>query len=147
MPTVLVQGRIAAPKADLMRTYAPEGWDVTVWDPASDPVEAFETLCVGADVIVGGAIPIKWPAVPNLKLFQIPWAGYDFTSPAQMPGGLLVANTFEHETAIAEFVLAGMLEWRVGLRALDAEFRASGWGGHATGLAPSHGELRGSTLG
>jgi phosphoglycerate dehydrogenase-like enzyme len=147
MPTVLVQGRIAAAKADLMRTYAPEGWNVTVWNPDADPVEAFEPLCVAADVIVGGAIPTAWPSVPNLKLFQIPWAGYDFTSPGQMPSGVPVANTFEHESAIAEYVLAGMLEWRVGLRALDAEFRASGWGGHATGLAPAHGELRGSTLG
>lgn len=147
MPTVLVQGRISAPKADLMRAYAADGWDVAVWDPDRDPVAAFEPLCVAADVIVGGAIPIDWPAVPKLKLFQIPWTGYDFTSPAQMPAGVPVANTFEHESAIAEYVLAGMLEWRIGLRALDAEFRNSGWGGHATGVAPGHGELRGGTLG
>lgn len=147
MPTVLVQGRIAAPKADLMRRYAPEGWKVRVWNPDTDEVAVFAPLAQEADVIVGGAIPVPWPATPKLRLFQIPWAGYDFTSPERMPAGVPVANTFEHETAIAEYVLAGMLEWVIGLRRLDEEFRSSGWGGHATGRAPSHGELRGRTLG
>lgn len=147
MPTALVQGRIAAPKADLMRKFAPEGWDVTVWSPDEDDVAAFAPLAAEADVIVGGAIPVDWPETPRLKLFQIPWTGYDFTAPEKMPKGVPVANTFEHETAIAEYVLAGMLEWRIGLRKLDAEFRASGWNGHASGQAPAHGELLGSTLG
>lgn len=147
MPKVLVQGRIAAPKADLMRRFAPEGWEVLVWDPEADEVAAFEALAVEADVIVGGSIPIPWPSVPKLKLFQIPWTGYDFTSPERMPSGVPVANTFEHETAIAEYVLAGMLEWQIGLRHLDATFRSSGWASQPPGSAPSHGELRGRTLG
>ena len=147
MPTVLIQGRIAAPKADLMRRYAPEGWEVAVWDPATDPVEAFEPLAKQADVIVGGGIPTPWPEVPNLKLFQIPWTGFDFTAPEKMPPGVPVANTYEHETTIAEFILAGMLEWKVGLRKLDADFRAGGWEGLAPGVSPVHGEVRGATLG
>jgi phosphoglycerate dehydrogenase-like enzyme len=147
MPTVLIQGRIAAPKADLLRRYAPAGWTVSVWDPAQHAVEDFPALAEAADVIVGGGIPTDWPKVLNLKLFQIPWAGYDFTSPAQMPKGVPVANTFEHETAIAEYVLAGMLEWQIGLRKMDAEFRAEGWGKTPHALAPTHGELKGCTLG
>ena len=133
MPTVLVQGRIAAPRAHLMRRHAPDGWDVTVWDPETDDVAGFEPLAVEADVIVGGAIPIPWPEVPRLKLFQIPWTGYDFTAPQKMPRGVPVANTFEHESSIAEYVLLGMLEWQIGLRRMDADFRRGGWCGHPTG--------------
>lgn len=147
MPTVLVQGRIAAPKAPLMRQYAPDDWTVTVWDPDKDDGSAFEPLLLEADVVVGGAIPIPWPPVPKLKLFQIPWTGYDFTAPEKMPAGIPVANTFEHETSIAEYVLLGMLEWQIGLRHMDAEFRSHGWGGFATGRAPTHGEVRGQTVG
>ena len=147
MPTVLVQGRIAAPHAHRLRAFAPEGWEVTVWDPSSDPVEAFEPLALAADVIVGGGIPIPWPEVPNLKLFQIPWTGFDFTAPEKMPTGVPVANTYEHETTIAEFIMAGILEMRVGLRKLDGDFRAGGWEGLAPGVSPLHGEVRGATLG
>lgn len=147
MPTVLVQGRIAAPRADLMRRFAPEGWQVTAWHPDRDDVAGFARLAGEADVIVGGAIPGEWPAVPRLKLFQIPWAGYEFTSPAAMPAGVPVANTYEHETTIAEYVLVGMLEWQIGLRRMDAAFRAGGWNGALPGNAPTHRELRGTTLG
>ncbi|MEM7545411.1 MAG: 2-hydroxyacid dehydrogenase [Pseudomonadota bacterium] len=147
MPTVLVQGRIAAPKVDLMRRFAPDGWTVDLWDPGADPVEAFAPLAANADVIVGGAIPTDWPETPDLKLFQIPWTGYDFTAPEKMPKGVPVANTFEHETAIAEYVLAGMLEWQIGLSRLDRSFRENGWGGEGPGNAATHGELMGRTLG
>ena len=49
MPTVLVQGRIAAPKADLMRRHAPKGWQVTVWNPETDRVADFESLAIERD--------------------------------------------------------------------------------------------------
>jgi phosphoglycerate dehydrogenase-like enzyme len=147
MPIVLVQGRIAAPRAHLMRQHAPHGWSVTVWNPDTDSVDDFAALAVAADVIVGGAPPVPWPQVPNLKLFQIPWTGYDFTAPHKIPSGVPVANTFEHESAIAEYAMLGILEWQIGLRHMDATFRSKGWDGHAAGRGPSHGEIRGRTLG
>ncbi|MEM1314528.1 MAG: 2-hydroxyacid dehydrogenase [Pseudomonadota bacterium] len=146
MPTVLVQGRIAAPKADLLRADLPDDWRVEVWAPGDDAA-ALAEMTRAADVVVGGALAIDWPEVPNLKLFQIPWTGHDFTAPEKMPKGVPVANTFEHETAIAEYVLAAMLEWVIGLRKLDAEFREKGWGGGGVGGAAPHGELLGKTLG
>ena len=147
MPTILVQGAIAAARVDLMRKHAPDGWTVDLWDPATDPIETFSGKARQADVIVGGGIPVPWLDVPNLKLFQIPWTGFDFTAPEKIPTGVPVANTFEHETAIAEYILLGMLEWEIGLRHLDASFRAEGWGGYGPGIAPIHGEIRGKTLG
>ena len=147
MPTVLVQGRIAAAKVDLMRRFAPNEWEVTLWDPRQHAASAFPDLAASADVIVGGAIPTDWPPVPKLKLFQIPWTGFEFTSPERMPAGVPVANTYEHETSIAEYVLLGMLEWQIGLRHMDREFRARGWAGRMPGDAPTHREIRGLTLG
>lgn len=147
MPTVLVQGAIAARHADLMRRFAPAGWEVLVWDPAADEVDDFLPRAERADVIVGGAIPIPWPKLPRLKLFQIPWTGYDFTSPERMPAGLPVANTFEHESTIAEYVLLGMLESQIKLREMDATFRAHGWNNLSSGQGPLHREVLGRTLG
>ena len=147
MPTVLVQGAIAASRADLMQKHAPDGWQVLVWDPAIHAADDFAALAQQADVVVGGGIPVPWPDVPNLKLFQIPWTGYDFTAPEKMPRGVPVANTFEHETAIAEYVLLGMLEWQIGLRRMDRDFREKGWDGYGPGRAPIHGEILGKTLG
>ena len=147
MPTVLVQGAIAVARIDLMRKHVPAGWIVDLWDPAVDAVEDFTAKAQKADVIVGGGIPTEWPEVPNLKLFQIPWTGFDFTAPEKIPSGVPVANTFEHESCIAEYVLLGMLEWEIGLRHLDSEVRANGWGGYGPGIAPTHGEVRGKTLG
>lgn len=147
MPTVLVQGAIAASRADLMRRHAPDGWEVLVWDPKTDAPEAFPALATRADVIVGGGIPTPWPDCPDLKLFQIPWTGFDFTAPHKIPAGVPVANTFEHETAIAEYVLLAMLEWQIGLRHMDAEIRAHGWNNYGPGVAPTHGEVMGRTLG
>ena len=43
--------------------------------------------------------------------------------------------------------MAGILEMRVGLRKLDADFRAGGWEGLAPGVSPIHREVRGATLG
>ncbi|MGD1923260.1 MAG: 2-hydroxyacid dehydrogenase [Paracoccaceae bacterium] len=147
MPTVLVQGVIAAPKAPMLAELLGKDWTVSTWHPDHDPVEAFAPLATSADVIVGGGIPVDWPAVPDLKLYQIPWTGFDFTAPEKMPAGTPVANTFEHETCIAEFVLLSMLEWELGLPQLDRGFRENGWGGYGPGFAPSHGEVKGKTLG
>jgi phosphoglycerate dehydrogenase-like enzyme len=40
-----------------------------------------------------------------------------------------------------------MLEWKIGLRHMDARFRARGWDGRQVASGPTHGEVRGATLG
>jgi phosphoglycerate dehydrogenase-like enzyme len=148
MPTALVQGRIAAPYAPLLVDNLGPDWEVLVWDPRTDDAADFPALAARADAVVGGGIPLDaWPPAPKLKVFQIPWTGYDFTSPERMPKGLPVCNTFEHETSIAEYVLAGMLEWTVGISRMDRAFREHGWGGKTPGGGREHGELRGGRLG
>ena len=55
-----------------------------------------------------------------------------------MPEGIPVCNTFEHESTIAEFILAAMLESRIGLKQIDARFRKEGWGGRPLGASLYH---------
>ncbi len=148
MAHVLLQGRIAAEQESYFRACADEGWQVSVWQPTRHSAEEFVAMAATADVIVGGNIPLEqWPAAPQLKLFQIPWTGYNFTTPAHMPAGVPVANCFEHETGIAEYVMLAMLEWQIGLRKMDQRFRQSGWDGLYPGGGTFHQEVRGSTLG
>jgi len=145
---ILLQGRIAVDHLSLLTTLADNEWTLTTWDPAADALADFTELAKSADIIAGGNIPLDtWPAVPNLKLFQIPWAGYNFTSPAQMPAGIPVANCYEHETAIAEYVLLAMLEWQIRLGDMDSRFRREGWGGRLPAGGIFHGEVRGQTVG
>ena len=148
MPKVVVQGRIAVPHAPMLESKLGPNWTVQTWDPATDSEGNFATIVKDALVIIGGAIPLAtWPAVPSLKLFQIPWTGHEFCQPETMPAGIPVANCFEHETAIAEYVMLGMLEWQIGLRTMDRRFREKGWDGHGPGMARFHGEVRGRTIG
>ena len=147
MPTILIQGTIAMSRAHMLPRYAGPDWDILHWDPAAQAPEEFPALAERADVIIGGSIPTEWPHCPNLKLYQIPWTGFDFTSPEKMPNGVPVANTYEHESCMAEFAMLAMLEWQIGLRHLDSEVRQHGWNGHGPGVAPVHGEIKGKTLG
>ena len=83
----------------------------------------------------------------NLKLYQVPFTGYEFILPEDLPRGCTLCNAYGHEVAIAEFVLAGMLEWEIRLSRYDREFRDRGWQDRKPGIGPSHGELSGKTLG
>jgi phosphoglycerate dehydrogenase-like enzyme len=148
MKSVLMQGRLAVPRAAMLRARVGENWRITTWSPEENSADDFAGLAAQADVIIGGAIPLDpWPEVPRLKLFQIPWTGHEWTGPARMPKGVPVCNVFEHETSIAEYVLLAMLEWKIGLRRMDAAFRAEGWGGRDVATGPLHGEVRGATVG
>ena len=123
MPTALIQGRIAVQFKHLLRKELDDSWNIHVWDPAINNPEEFVAMAFEADAIIGGKIPAdSWPQIPNLKLFQIPWTGYDFCSPESMPQGVPVCNCYEHERPIAEFVLCAMLESKIGLRKMDQNF-------------------------
>jgi len=131
MTHVLLQGRIAAEQEQYFRSCADDDWQISVWEPARHGVEEFAPMASTADVIVGGNIPLQqWPSVPRLKLAGVP-----------------VANCFEHETGIAEYVMLALLEWQIGLRKMDQRFRKSGWDGLYPGGGTFHHEVKGATLG
>ena len=121
-------------------------WTIRTWNE-DEPFADFAKLVAAADAIVAGRIPGEWPPVPNLRLYQLPFTGHHWIGPRDVPRGCLVCNTFEHEIAIAEYVLGAMLEREIGIGAADRRFRSRGWAdGGVTGGA-DHGELYGKTIG
>ncbi len=145
--TVLVAGELYADYADTVVGLLQTDWTVLRWHPKDEPIDAFREKLQRADVIVAGPLGTELPPTRRLKLFQIPFTGHDWITPAEVPRGCLVCNDFEHEAAIAEFVLLGMLEWEIGLSKVWARFRDHGWEGRTAGSGPTHGELFGKTVG
>ena len=144
--TLLLGGRMATTRADQLKALLTTEFNVVTWTEG-EPFEDFVTLAPTADAFVGGRIKGNWPAIPNLKLYQIPFTGYDWIGPAQVPAGCQVCNTFEHEGTIAEYVFCAMLEWEFGITKSDQLFREVGWKGRVPGTGPTHGELYGKTIG
>ena len=89
-------------------------WDVQIMSVRDDP-DVFNEMVKNMDAIVGGPIPNGVPTTTKLKLYQVPFTGFDWITPTELPVGAILCNTHEHETTIAEHLMAGMLEWQTGL--------------------------------
>ena len=60
-------------------------------------------------------------------LYQYDFTGYVESDLAKIPPTITVANTPQSSVPIAEYVIAGILEWVTGLRQMDAEMRSCTW--------------------
>lgn len=143
---LVLASRIYAEKAELLKQYLTTDWQVLTSDPNADP-DGFQEVAADADAIVAGHIACDLPQTSTLKLYQVPFTGYDFLSPEILPVGCKAANTYEHETAIAEYILLAMLEWQIGLRKIDREFREKSFQGRGPAQSEVHGEVRDRTVG
>jgi phosphoglycerate dehydrogenase-like enzyme len=90
-------------------------------------------------------------AAPQAQLFQprllhLPGAGDDAVDKSCLPPGSVICNVFEHETPLAEYVLAAMLEHAMGYGRLRQQFRADRWQ-ETYAARGTHAELYGKTLG
>ena len=146
IPTVFLAGRMSVPWMEWIQDRLTTDWNIVTWSE-DEAFERFVELAPGADAIVGGRITGDWPAVPNLKLYQIPFTGFDWLNPKDVPKGCTVCNAFEHEIAIAEYVMAALLDWEIGLSESSRRFRTIGWEGRTPGIGSNHGEVYGKTLG
>jgi len=80
------------------------------------------------------------------RLLHLPGAGDDAVDKGCLPPGCVVCNVYEHETPLAEYVLATMLEHAIGYGRLRGQFNPDRW--QETYAARStHAELYGKTLG
>ncbi|MEC9347331.1 MAG: 2-hydroxyacid dehydrogenase [Pseudomonadota bacterium] len=145
-PMVLLAGHVSRGREGLLKQWLTTGWRIESCDPARD-MAAFERLAPEATAIVGGPLRRPWPALPKLKLYQIPYTGHDFIAPDHLPVTAVLCNTYEHETAIAEYILLAMLEWQIRLARIDADFRVNGWSSRSPAEGPVHGEVLGKTVG
>lgn len=144
--TLLLAGNNSIAQADRIAAGLDDSWTILQWHPDKDDPAKLMELLPKADALVGGDVLGGWPEGLGLGLYQIPYTGCDWASAERLPAGCRFCNTFEHETAIAEYVLLNLLEWEFASAAADRAFREQGW---AVGW-PSHdghGELRGKTVG
>ncbi|MET8980028.1 2-hydroxyacid dehydrogenase [Streptomyces sp. NPDC004539] len=92
-----------------------------------EPEETADAL-TDADVLVSGTCPAALArAGSKLRLVHAAGAGTDGIDVTALPPGTLVANTFHHEDAIAEYVVAATILLRRGLIRQDAALRRGEW--------------------
>ena len=146
MTNVVLLGRMAAGFAPRLAQRIRHPHSLT---PIADVsrIDEFAPQMSAAHVLVG------WPLTdaliaraPNLKLAQASGAGIDGLSPDSLPPGVFLANTFHHETAIAEYVLLAMLYLTRRPHEYDARLRLGQWHESCVwGEPPVLRELRGQT--
>lgn len=145
-PTVLLAGKNSIRRADFLASTTETDWRIVSCDFAEEP-ERFREAVAEADVVIGGS-KIDVPAGSRLKLYQIPFTGYDWITAADLPRGVVFCNTYEHETTIAEHVMLGMLEFQIGLmRDTHPMMREKSYNGRSISAGPMHRELRDHTVG
>ncbi len=102
---------------------------------------------VAANVIVGISFSGDLPQPRQLQLFHVPGAGYDAVDLDAIPDSAVVCNCFGHEQAIAEYVMAALLERHVPLADADRHLRRGDWTYTASSPERVHGELAEKTIG
>jgi len=102
---------------------------------------------VAANVIVGISFSGDLPQPRQLQLFHVPGAGYDAVDLDAIPDSAVVCNCFGHEQAIAEYVMAALLERHVPLADADRHLRRGEWTYTASSPERVHGELAEKTIG
>ena len=130
-------------------------WRIGHWTPgeaetdAAALLNAADAVVAGPDALMSGRTFELIQRSPSLKLFQVPFVGTDWLRPEGLPKGMAVCNAMGHEEPMAEFVLASLLEWEIGLGRLDRSFRGGSWEyqGISRDPASKHGEVFGKTLG
>ena len=81
-----------------------------------------------ADVYVGPRFTEAMGAeAPNIRLVHVAGAGYDGIEAGALPAGAVCANTFHHESSIAEHIASVLVALRRNLVGQDAALRTGVW--------------------
>jgi len=143
---IVFHGEIAASFSHDFQRLVGETAQISVLpDVLTDPVHA--QTYVAADVVVSHAFSGVLPQPRQLQLFHVPGAGYDAVDLDAIPDSAVVCNCFGHEQAIAEYVMAALLERHVPLADADRHLRQGHWTYAAGSSERVHGELAGKTIG
>ena len=105
-----------------------------------------DRMLAGADALIAIALDKSAPAMPKLKLVQVPGAGTDAVDVAAIPRGVPLCNVFEHEPGCSEYALLAMLEWVARLASADRAVRAGDWTRSARYGGAPHGEIANKTV-
>ncbi len=143
---VLLIGAHPVRNRDLLASKLGAEFELNTWVP-DDGDNALVDRLKQAEAVVAMRWTSDMPPAPNMRLLQLPGAGYDGIDFTALPDQCDVSNVYEHEIGIAEYVVAAILERCIGLRSLDATFRKGSWQDSLIVAGPPHGELSGKTVG
>jgi phosphoglycerate dehydrogenase-like enzyme len=95
----------------------------------SDTLEstAEQQIFRDAEVLIGIRLDAKLPKPERLRLYHAPAAGTDGIDRTRFPASVPLCNCFGHENAIAEYVMAAVLNRFVPLAAPDRDLRKGEW--------------------
>jgi phosphoglycerate dehydrogenase-like enzyme len=143
----LFLGRVAADTAKGILDELPTELDTEIIDDPIDRARLSE-MAADFDILVSNHWRADYPPAPRLKMVQSVATGTELFDLAAMPKGVVVCNSFGHETAIAEYIIMVMLALHHRLFEISGEFRDRGsWRSSWVQSGAPHGEVRGSTLG
>lgn len=118
-------------------------WRIVAVDHRDVPEFARELA--DADAFVSTDWLDTYPRAPRLKLLQLPQSGIDGIRFDAVPPLATVCNAYEHENGIAEYVMATVLEWLIGVGKMNAAFKQGQWYGSYL-CGPLHGDATGKTI-
>jgi Phosphoglycerate dehydrogenase and related dehydrogenases len=143
---IVFHGENAASFSHDFQRLVGEGAQISVLpDVLTEPDHA-QTYVAG-DVIIGTRFAVDLPQPRQLRLFHVPGAGYDAVELEAIPDSAVVCNCFGHEHAIAEYVMAALLERHVPLADADRHLRRGMWTYTSGSPDRVHGELAEKTIG
>jgi phosphoglycerate dehydrogenase-like enzyme len=145
MPNVVI-GQALHPEA-IAALERELGAGYTVVDRGSAPLPDLVKALESADYLITQLFTVEMGKhAPNLKLLHAQGSGTDGIARAAVPRGCFLANVYEHEVAIAEYIYMAMLALSRDLLNLDAGLRRGDMGpaGHYGG--PMRGEVFGTDL-
>ena len=123
---ILVVDANLAPHRERFDAALPAGVEV-VWRAGQDPMTLGDELR-DVEVYVGSRFTEAMADVAEkLRLIHVAGAGTDKVDFAALPPAVLVANTFHHESSIAEYVLSAAIMLRRNFLAQDRALRRGVW--------------------
>jgi phosphoglycerate dehydrogenase-like enzyme len=143
---IIFHGKNAAAFSDGFAALAGDGMEVVIL-PDILASAADQDAFARADVIIGTRFDASLPRPKALRLFHVPGAGYDSVDLDALPADAIVCNCFGHDHAIAEFVMAALLQRHVPLADADRRLRQGDWAYSASLPGRVHKEMAGSSIG
>jgi phosphoglycerate dehydrogenase-like enzyme len=144
---IVLLGRMGCVAPQLLRAHLQDQHEISVLpDVAAAPL--LDGIFERAEVIVGGPLtPELARRAVRLKLFHAARAGLDGLGLEWLAPGVLVANTYNHEVSIAEYVMMAMLVLSRRPAEYDRRLRQGGWQGSCVwGEPPVLAVLQGATV-
>ncbi len=115
--------------------------------PFDTPGRDLEAALAGAIAVIAVQTNAGPPFEAGLLLLQVPGIGWDGVDPLQVPVTASICTVGGHETAVAEYCVAQMLEWNRRLFDADRQFRRGSWARSSRFGGRPDRELAGATVG